>query len=45
MVDAGQLSVHLDRTLPLEKARQAHELLEAGHVRGKIVLTINHGEA
>jgi NADPH:quinone reductase-like Zn-dependent oxidoreductase len=43
MVDAGQLSVHLDRTLPLEEARQAHELLEAGHVRGKIVLTINRG--
>ena len=38
MVDAGQLSVHLDRTLPLEAARQAHELVEAGHVRGKIVL-------
>ncbi|MBV9230774.1 MAG: NADP-dependent oxidoreductase, partial [Chloroflexi bacterium] len=45
MVDAGQLSVHLERTLPLEEARQAHELVEAGHVRGKIVLTIDGGGA
>lgn len=44
MVDAGQLSVHLDRTLPLEEARQVHELVEAGHMRGKIVLAINRGE-
>jgi NADPH:quinone reductase-like Zn-dependent oxidoreductase len=43
-VDAGQLAVHLERTLPLEEARQAHELLEAGHVRGKIILTINRAE-
>ncbi|GHO99901.1 NADPH:quinone reductase [Reticulibacter mediterranei] len=43
MVDAGQLSVHLDRTLPLAAASEAHRLLEEGHVRGKMVLTI--GEA
>jgi NADPH:quinone reductase-like Zn-dependent oxidoreductase len=43
MVNAGQLAVHLDRVLPLEEARQAHELVEAGHVRGRVVLTINGG--
>jgi NADPH:quinone reductase-like Zn-dependent oxidoreductase len=26
--------------LPLAAARQAHELLEAGHTRGKIVLRV-----
>ncbi len=45
MVDAGQLSVHLDRTLPLEAAKHAHELVEEGHVRGKIVLTIDNGQS
>lgn len=44
MVDAGKLSVSLDRTLPLEAARQAHELVEEGHVRGKIVLTIDSAQ-
>ncbi len=28
------------QTLPLEKARQAHELSQAGHVRGKIVFQV-----
>ena len=44
-VDAGQLAVHLDRTLPLEAAQQAHELVEEGHVRGKVVLTISKASA
>jgi NADPH:quinone reductase-like Zn-dependent oxidoreductase len=43
MVDARQLSVHVERTLPLEEARQAHELVEDRHVRGKIVLTTSNG--
>jgi NADPH:quinone reductase-like Zn-dependent oxidoreductase len=42
MVDAGQLTVHLDRTLSLEAAKEAHELVEEGHVRGKMVLTIGN---
>jgi NADPH:quinone reductase-like Zn-dependent oxidoreductase len=28
------------KTLPLEKARKAHELSQAGHVRGKIVFQV-----
>jgi NADPH:quinone reductase-like Zn-dependent oxidoreductase len=40
MVDEGQLHVHLDSVLPLEDAPRAHELIESGHVRGKVVLTI-----
>jgi NADPH:quinone reductase-like Zn-dependent oxidoreductase len=41
MVDAGELSVRLDRTLPLEKAPEALEERRTGHVRGKIVLLID----
>ena len=41
MVDAGELSVRLDRTYPLEKAPEALEERKTGHVRGKIVLLID----
>jgi NADPH:quinone reductase-like Zn-dependent oxidoreductase len=41
MVDAGELSVTLDRTFPLEKAPEALEERRIGHVRGKIVLLID----
>jgi NADPH:quinone reductase-like Zn-dependent oxidoreductase len=40
LIDAGSLPVHLAAVLPLAEARQAHELVEAGHVRGKIVLQV-----
>jgi len=41
MVDAGELSVTLDRTFPLEKAAEALEERKTGHVRGKIALLID----
>jgi NADPH:quinone reductase-like Zn-dependent oxidoreductase len=41
MVDAGELSVRLDRTYPLEKAPEALEERKIGHVLGKIVLLID----
>ena len=37
---AGGLRPHIAATFPLEEAAAAHEQLEAGHVRGKLVLTI-----
>lgn len=40
LVDAGRLTVHVARTLPLAEAAEAHRLVEAGHVRGKVVLTV-----
>ena len=40
MVDDERLSVHVDEVLPLEEAARAHELSEAGHVRGKLVLAV-----
>jgi NADPH:quinone reductase-like Zn-dependent oxidoreductase len=33
------MRIELAAVLPLTAARQAHELSESGHTRGKIVLT------
>ena len=40
LVDAGALRVVVAETYPLERAGEAHARVEAGHVRGKIVLTV-----
>jgi NADPH:quinone reductase-like Zn-dependent oxidoreductase len=40
LVEGGRLNVTLERTFPLEEAAQAHELLESGGHRGKLVLTV-----
>lgn len=40
LVDAGQLGVHVSHQLPLEQAAEAHKLIEAGGMIGKIVLTM-----
>jgi NADPH:quinone reductase-like Zn-dependent oxidoreductase len=40
LVEAGVLRQHVTQILPLTKARKAHELIETGHVRGKIVLKV-----
>jgi NADPH:quinone reductase-like Zn-dependent oxidoreductase len=37
---AGALRVEVQQTFPLAKAVAAHRLLEGGHVRGKVVLTV-----
>ena len=36
----GRLTVHVERTFPLAEAADAHRLIEAGHVRGKVVLEV-----
>jgi NADPH:quinone reductase-like Zn-dependent oxidoreductase len=36
----GRLSFHVRRTLPLERAADAHREIETGHGRGKLVLTL-----
>lgn len=40
LFDQGQLKVCLHRTFPLAEAAEAHRLLEAGSMTGKLVLTI-----
>ena len=39
-VDAGEISVSLEHTFPLERAPEALEEIRTGHVRGKIVLLV-----
>jgi NADPH:quinone reductase-like Zn-dependent oxidoreductase len=41
LVDAGDISVGLERVFPLERAPEALEESRAGHVRGKLVLLID----
>lgn len=41
LFDAGQLRVHISDTLPLREAARAHEMIEIGSTRGKIVLQID----
>jgi NADPH:quinone reductase-like Zn-dependent oxidoreductase len=38
LVEDGLLCPHVERTLPLDQAAQAHTLIESGHAQGKIVL-------
>lgn len=40
LFDDGKLTVRLQEVLALEEAARAHERIEAGHTRGKIVLGI-----
>jgi NADPH:quinone reductase-like Zn-dependent oxidoreductase len=40
LIEAGNVTPAIDRTFPLDEASAAMRQLEAGHVRGKIVITI-----
>jgi NADPH:quinone reductase-like Zn-dependent oxidoreductase len=39
-IESGEFSLPVAQTFPLEKAGDAHELSEEGHVRGKLVLLV-----
>jgi NADPH:quinone reductase-like Zn-dependent oxidoreductase len=40
LVDSGQVRPVVENVFPLAEARRAHELIETGHTRGKIVLKV-----
>jgi NADPH:quinone reductase-like Zn-dependent oxidoreductase len=40
MADAGQLRVSIARAFPLEQTAEAQRMVEEGHVRGKVVVTL-----
>jgi NADPH:quinone reductase-like Zn-dependent oxidoreductase len=40
LVDEGKLRSDVGTILPLQETRQAHELIQTGHTRGKIVLRV-----
>jgi len=42
LIANGELKVAVEKILPLRRAAEALELSRRGHVRGKIVLTIDH---
>ncbi|MFC1854939.1 NAD(P)-dependent alcohol dehydrogenase [Thermodesulfobacteriota bacterium] len=41
-VEVEKLKVVIDRTYPLESAKEAHEYIEKGHAKGKIALTVEN---
>lgn len=43
LLQSGDVRVHVDRVFDLVDARAAHEVIEQGHTRGKIVLKICDG--
>jgi NADPH:quinone reductase-like Zn-dependent oxidoreductase len=43
LVDSGAIKIHVDQVFLLEKAKEAFQLLEEGHPRGKVVLEIKRG--
>jgi NADPH:quinone reductase-like Zn-dependent oxidoreductase len=42
LVDSGQLTPYVSTVLPLREIRRAHEMLDARHTYGKIVLKVVH---
>lgn len=40
LVEQGKLRVHVQETFPFERIADAHRLIERGHLRGKVVLTV-----
>ena len=40
LVEAGRLRVHLQQVFPLERLSEAHEVLAAGGVQGKLAITV-----
>ena len=40
LIEAGQFSLPVAKTFPLEQIGEAHRLSETGHVRGKLVLLV-----
>jgi NADPH:quinone reductase-like Zn-dependent oxidoreductase len=43
LLDAGDVRVHVDRVFELQDAAAAHEAIESGHTRGKLVLKVAEG--
>jgi NADPH:quinone reductase-like Zn-dependent oxidoreductase len=44
MMKAGRLRPAVEKTMPITDFRQAHEMSETGHVRGKVVMIIRNDD-
>jgi NADPH:quinone reductase-like Zn-dependent oxidoreductase len=40
LIEAGKVAPHIDRTIPLADAAAGLRHVEAGHARGKVVITV-----
>lgn len=45
LADQGAVSVHVDKTFPLEQTAEAQRLSQEGRTRGKIVVTVSGAES
>jgi NADPH:quinone reductase-like Zn-dependent oxidoreductase len=43
LIEAGKVTPSVDRTYPLDRMPEAMRHLDAGQVRGKVAITVNHG--
>ncbi len=43
LIESGDVRVFVDQVFELEDVAAAHEALETGHTRGKVVLTVSNG--
>ena len=41
LIEAGEFTLPVSETFPLERIAEAHELSQRGHVRGKLVLLVD----
>lgn len=42
LLESSDVRVHVEHVFDLEQVRSAHEAIETGHTRGKIVLAVSH---